>query len=72
MSNIQPNTRRLSSDQWLALVFSIPWLEVLAEAYKLTCKLWQGLADESMYEVLEHECTLEMLDCQGERTCAPG
>jgi len=67
MVDTQQNTRRYSPDQWSALIFSVPWLEVIAELYKLTRKLWSGLANEGMYEVLEHESTLELLDRHGKR-----
>jgi len=67
MADPQNNTRRSSADQWIGLVFSIPWLEVIAELYKLARKLWSGLANEGIYEVLEHESTLELLDRQGKR-----
>ena len=67
MVDTQTNTRRFASDQWIALIFSVPWLEVAAELYKLIRKLWRGLADEGMYEVLEYESTLELLDRHGKR-----
>ena len=67
MVDTQTNTRRFANDQWIALIFSVPWLEVVAELYKLIRKLWRGLADEGMYEVLEYESTLELLDRQGKR-----
>jgi hypothetical protein len=55
------------SDQLIVLLLSLPWLDALAESYKLIRTLWRGLADEGMYEVLEHESTLELLDRQGKR-----
>jgi hypothetical protein len=42
-----------------------PWLEVLAELWKTGRKLGRGLADEGMYEVLEHEATVELKDRRG-------
>lgn len=67
MTEPQPNTRRLLGDQWIALVFSVPWLDVLAQTNRLARQLWHGMVDEGMYEVLEHESTLELLDRQGKR-----
>ncbi len=67
VADTQNSTRRSSADWWISLIFSIPWLEVIAELYKLIRKLWQGMADEGMYEVLEHESILELLDRQGKR-----
>src|SRR5690606_22129364 len=54
-------------DQLVALLLSLPWIEILAETYKLVRTLWRGLADEGMYEVLEYESTLELLDQYGKR-----
>ncbi len=54
-------------DQLATVLFGLPWLEIFAELVKVTRKLWQGLADEGMYEVLEHEATLEILDKKGKR-----
>lgn len=44
-----------------------PWLEALAELWKLARKVWRGLAEEGMYEVLEHEAILELVDAKGKR-----
>lgn len=44
-----------------------PWVEVLAEGWKLGHKLWRGLADEGMYEVLDYQVKLEIKDKQGKR-----
>lgn len=55
------------SDQLVTLFLTLPWLDILAETYKLLRTLWRGLADEGKYEVLEHESTLELLDRQGKR-----
>lgn len=43
------------------------WLEVLVEAWKTGRKLVQGMTEEGIYEVLEYDCTLELLDSQGEQ-----
>ena len=67
MVDTQNNTRRFASDQWIALIFSVPWLEVVAELYKLVRRLWQGLVDEGMYEVPGYESTPGLLDYQGTR-----
>ena len=42
-----------------------PWVEYLAAGWKLAHKLWRGLADEGMYEVLAYETTLELKDKRG-------
>ena len=50
----------------LDFLFALPWIEILAEIWKLLRRLWQGLADEGIYEVLEYESTLELLDNKGQ------
>jgi hypothetical protein len=62
----RPEKHALIGKVFAALLGS-PWLEVLAEGWKLGRKLWRGLADEGMYKVLEHEATLELLDTKGKR-----
>lgn len=47
------------------LILGLPWLDILAETWKVTKTLWRGLADEGMYEVLEYESTLELKDKKG-------
>lgn len=65
MVDKKPNTT--TTDQLAALLLALPWIDILAETYRLLRSLWRGLADEGMYEVLEHESTLELLDRQGKR-----
>ncbi|MCB0032668.1 MAG: hypothetical protein KDE51_01500 [Anaerolineales bacterium] len=54
---------------WSSNAFSIlsnlPWLEMAADVWKVSKKLWRGMADEGMYEVLEYEATLALLNKQG-------
>jgi hypothetical protein len=49
------------------IVADLPWLQIAAGGWKLARKLWRGLADEGMYEVLEYESCLELLDSKGRR-----
>ena len=42
-------------------------MDILAEIWRLARHLWQGLADEGMYEVLEYESVLELKDAAGEQ-----
>lgn len=51
----------------IAALLGGPWLEITAELWQLGKKLWRGLADEGMYEVLEHEVVLELKDSKGKR-----
>ena len=53
------------SEWFVKLLLDIPWIDVLAEGWKLIRHLWQGLADEGLYEVLEYESTLELQDGKG-------
>jgi hypothetical protein len=49
----------------LAELLGLPWVEIIAEAWKLGKKLWRGLSQEGIYEVLEYESTLELLNKEG-------
>lgn len=51
----------------LTALFSGPYLEILIEAWKLGKKMWRGLANEGMYEVLEYKATYELKDRQGKK-----
>jgi hypothetical protein len=44
---------------------SLSWFEVLGDLWKIGRKLMRGLASEGMYEVLDYESTLEILDKKG-------
>ena len=44
-----------------------PWLEFIDQLWKIGRKIIQGLANQGMYEVLEYESTLELLDDKGKR-----
>lgn len=47
------------------MLLNIPWPEVLADAWKYTSRVFQGMAHEGMCEVLEMESTLELLNEKG-------
>ncbi len=51
----------------ISIVLGLPWVEILAEAWKFGRKLLSGLAHEGMYEALDYEATLELHDPQGKR-----
>lgn len=62
--------RRLNPDRLARLVAAgtgLPWLETLAQLWKLGRRILRGLAEEGMYEVLEYESTLELQDRHGKR-----
>ena len=58
-SNIEQITRIIT------VGFGLPWFELVGELWKLGRKIARGLANEGMYEVLDYETTLELLDRQG-------
>lgn len=49
------------------LILKLPWPEVLAEAWKYSKKIIRGYANEGMFEVLDYEATLELLNRKGTR-----
>lgn len=51
----------------IAALLGEPWLGIAADLWKPAKKLWRGLADEGMYEVLEHDVVLELKDTKGKR-----
>lgn len=55
------------SSKLTAVLFGLPWLEIAAEAWKFGRKIWRGLAEEGMYEVLEYEAVYELKDKRGKR-----
>ena len=42
-----------------------PWLRIANNAWKLGRNLWRGLDHDGMYEVLEYESVLELMDRRG-------
>ena len=49
------------------LLLKIPWPEVLANAWKYGSRLFRGLSHEGIYEILEKEISLELLDTEGKK-----
>ena len=50
-----------------AIILGLPWIEILTDAWKLARKIVRGLTNEGMYEVLDYETTLELIDKKGEK-----
>lgn len=48
------------------LLMSLPWPELLGEVWKAVRLITHRMADQGMYEVLEHEATLEIQDGRGQ------
>ncbi|MAT96396.1 MAG: hypothetical protein CL608_04565 [Anaerolineaceae bacterium] len=65
MSDSTQKENKLAVGSIIAVLLGGPWLEIIADLWKIGKKLWRGLADEGMYEVLEHEGTLELKDAKG-------
>ena len=65
MANKQLISTNKVSGWMLDFLFALPWIEILAEIWKLLRQLWQGLADEGLYEVLEYDSVLELMDSHG-------
>jgi hypothetical protein len=49
------------------LLLNIPWPEVMANAWKYGHRIFRGLSQEGMFEVLEYETILELLDSDGKK-----
>lgn len=64
---MEPKQNQTMTSSLLAALLGGPWLELVADLWKVGRKLWRGLADEGMYEVLEHEVVLELKDTKGKR-----
>lgn len=45
----------------------LPWLDVIAELWRLGRKIWEDATNVGMYEVLHHEATLEIHDPKGKK-----
>lgn len=48
-------------------VSGLSWLRRLAQAWRLVRGAWPGIGEAGLYEVLEYESALELLDTRGER-----
>jgi len=46
---------------------SLSWLELIGDLWKIGKKVIRGLSNEGMYEVLDYETTLELLDTKGHK-----
>jgi len=53
MNSENDDAKSSSLTRLAALLLGLPWVEIVAEAWKLGRKILRGLADEGMYEVLE-------------------
>lgn len=65
MENSEENSTKSSLQMWLATALGLPWFEIAGELWKIGRKLMRGLANEGIYEVLEYDSTLELVDPRG-------
>ena len=64
MDNSQSNS--FSLQKWLlAFVLDLHGFEIIGQLWKIGRKIIRGLASEGVYEVLDYECTIELLDKEG-------
>ncbi len=54
-------------DRLVQLLRRVPWPTILVDGVRLLRQWWASRAPEGMYEVLEYDSTLELLDRQGVR-----
>lgn len=67
MKNDMENVSTGAISKGITLLLGVPWIEVFAEVWKIARKMFRGSVDEGMYEVLEYESVLEILDVEGKR-----
>lgn len=56
-----------STTRLVATLLGLPWITIVADALRWAQKMFNTLAYDGMYEVLEQECTLELLDRAGKK-----
>jgi hypothetical protein len=67
MANANSGPANLLLDRLATALSGLPWSDVLGELWTALRKALSGSAEEGMYEVLEYESTLELLDDRGLR-----
>ena len=67
MKDTNDKNRSVIIGRFISLLIDLPMMEIVAELWRLCRKLWRGMANEGIYEVLEHEGTLEIKDVNGKK-----
>ena len=67
MSNNKRNDDHGLLQKSVAVLSGLPWFEVLEKAWQIVRQALQARSYRGMYEVLEHETTLELKDRAGKR-----
>jgi len=65
MTNNKQSNRTSSLTSIVVAALGLPWIEIVTETWKLGRKILRGLTNEGMYEVLDYESTLELLNAKG-------
>ena len=65
MPDEEQNSKATKLPGWAATLLDLPWIEIIGELWKIGKKAIQGMANEGIYETLEYESTLEILDRKG-------
>ena len=60
-------TQSNSSTILREILLDLPWANIIGDAWKYFRKLVRGFSQEGMYEVLDYESTLELLDGKGHK-----
>ena len=60
MDNNRKDTPASVRDWLTFILLSLPWPEIMGEVWRSMRQLSRGLGDEGIYEVLEHEATLDL------------
>jgi hypothetical protein len=67
MSDDTNSTVSTQIGRLLAIMLNSPWVAMAADLWSLARRLTRGMADEGMYEVVDYDSTLELVDTRGER-----
>lgn len=67
---MSPNSKELNNSMFwksFAAILFGPWAEIFAELMLVSRKAWRGMTNEGIYEVIDYEVTLELLNKAGSR-----
>lgn len=67
MPTEKQNIKLAQLPRWGTLLLDTPWVEIVAELWKIGKKIARGLSNEGIYEVLDYETTLELHDSKGKK-----
>ncbi len=67
MPSDKQKTKSTLAGRMISLFLGLSWLEILPDLVKSARYFWESLTDSGMYEVLDYESALELLDVHGRR-----